>query len=211
MPQVRFPYAEYAHEFSFSLNIALCAKFAASSSFRWNWELGYWDTINRYLHLHPHNSTGYWIAFFFFAFVAALFLFFLLRISSYARLTQELLGTVAGIASISAMPASWLYARHLSPQLPGLPNPPRSLLLLEVGVILVFTFLLLFWWHRTPAQSISVLLVHLCFWTWLFVGGWRFWRDPFKVVFPFVGFLSSVTWIVYLSERKIQEEAASTV
>ena len=189
VPKACFPYAQYAHEFSFSLNIALCAKFAASSSFRWNSELGFWEIINRYLHLHPHSDAGYWIAFFFFAFVAALFLCFLLRISSHARLTQELLRTVAGIASISAVPACWLYTTQLSPQPHGLPDPPRNLLFLEVGVILVFTFLLLFWWHRTASQSISVLLVHFGFWTWLFVGGWRFWRDPFKVVFPLVGFL----------------------
>lgn len=137
-------YLRYAHEFLFSLNIALVAKLQGNQKpnrfFFWvdTGESSLQSKLNSHLHLHPHSPIGANLAFVVLALGMALCLFLLLRVLSSTVLVGRFLRSAAGIVSLLFLPVSWLCVTQLIPVLPPLPNPPHTLLVLELLAVSAF-------------------------------------------------------------------------
>jgi hypothetical protein len=175
----------YTHEFLFSLNLTLLSALKLSVFY---FPYGIQHMINGYLHLHPHSGVGAWTVLLTSALVLALCIFFLLRLLASTSIAEQFLRSIAGIVSLIAMPALWLYYTHLSGQLPGLPDLPRALLLIElVAAIVCATLYLRGKWPVPGWGSIVLLFVHYGFWSWVCFG-FIFFLHP-DLIFPWRGYV----------------------
>jgi hypothetical protein len=188
----------YLHEFLFSLNIALVVRWKSAATSLSPLEPNLQFRINGALHLQPNSHFGGYAAFFALVLVVALSIFTVLRLFSRTRLAEEVLGSIAGPVSLVALPVCWLYVTYLFPLPRGLPNPPRAGLFIELAGATVCAVLYL--WEKRPFlgwKEFALLLLHFCFWGWLFLGGFYFWRSPIKLIFPLAGFCSCLVWAKY--------------
>jgi hypothetical protein len=192
---------KYLHEFLFSLNIALVIRWKSAAASLSPLEPTLQFRINGALHLQPNSHFGGYAAFFAIVLVVALSIFTVLRLFSRTLLAKEALRSIAGPVSLVALPACWLYVTYLLPLPRGLPNPPRAGLFIELAAATVCAVLYL--WEKRPFlgwKRISLLLLHFCFWGWLFLGGFYFWRLPIQLIFPLAGFCSCLAWAKYVVE-----------
>ncbi len=204
----------HLHEFIFSFNLALVVTWARNQTAAHFWgvpsHLQFW--INDHLHLPPHSGIGGYAAFLLSALEQALCIFVLLRLLSSTSLAREALSSVAGLASMTALPAFWLDFTHRFPQPLTLPNPPRFWLFFELAAALACILLYRFAkWPLAGWGSVMLLILHHGFWGWLFLGGPYFWLVPFQSLFPIVGLFSSLAWGLYVSEQRRQEQVAHPV
>lgn len=200
-----------AHEFLFSLNLGLVARLVMAYANYYHTEATLKLWFNRKLGLHPHSDVGGNAAFLLLALEITLSILLLLRVFSRTSAIRAFLQYVAGIVSALALPFSWLYGAHLYEPLPGAPNPPHALLLLELAAVTVCAVLyLLSMWPLPGWGGVLLLLLHYGFWGWLFLGGPYFWLDPFKLLFPLTGLCSSLVWGQYVSAQR-QPEALGTM
>src|SRR5258708_17689072 len=193
-----------AHEFLFSLNIALLAELQGNQkpnklfSFLDSIEFRIQTRINAYLNLHPHSHVGGYTAFFALSLALALCIFFLLRISLRNFLVKEFLRSVAGFISLLALPISWFYVTQVLGPVPFSLNLPRPWLISELMLIIGCAVLyLLAKWPLPKWSGVLLLALHFGFWGWLALGPY-FWRYPFWAVFPMAGFCSSLAWGYYV-------------
>jgi len=202
------PNVRYFHEIMFSLNVAFAMMVgvfeigppsAVSALFRME------ISIQTFLPLRRTDvHLGHW-AFFLPAMVLALCIWISLRLCSHTRLTQELLRTVAGFASLTAPAACWLCISYIERRRYGW-NPLHAIQTYELVVVLVFLSLYLAkkwpipWWG-----SVLILSFHFTFWFWQF--------GPFSLLMgypgllglePFIGLNSTVAWVLYI--RRLQRE-----
>lgn len=196
-------YLHFLHDSLFSLNIALVVRLANAQTSLFSLEPNLQFRINGAFGLNPHSNVGGYSAFFLVAVSLALGILALLWVFSRARFVGEAILSVSGTVSLVALPVGWLYVTHISPVLPGLPNPPRAALLLELAAVIVCSVLYLLARRSYPIWSaVLVLVLHFALWGWLLLGGWDFWLAPIKLVFPFVGFCSCLAWGGYVALRR---------
>ncbi len=202
-------YIRYAHEFLFSLNVALVAKLEGNQepnrlfSFFDSGEISLQSKINGFLHLHPHHAVGANTAFLILALGMALCIFLVLRIASRTRVTEQLVRTAAGIVSLLVLPIAWLSVTNLLGAASGLPNPSHPLLWLELLIVTVCAVLYLdARWPFPQWFGLLLLAVHFGFWNWIVSGGQYFWRDPFRLAFPLAGFAATVLWALYVANSR---------
>jgi hypothetical protein len=191
-------YFRFAYEFLVSLNVALIIRWqSAQTSFSsLESNLQFW--INGQLRLHPHSSIGKNSAFFLMALPLTLGIFVLLRLASVSPIVRKALYRINGAVSLLALPAGWLYVTHNLPVLPGMLDPPRAALFVELAAVVVcYIFYLKTKWQRPDWISFLLLILHFGFWGWLFLGGAYFWLAPFQLIFPIVGLCSCLAWAIY--------------
>jgi hypothetical protein len=192
-------FKRYVLECLFSLNIALCVRLANARTSFSSLEPSLKWRINSLLHLQPHSSVGGYSAFFAVALALTLGMLAILRLCSRAVLAEKLLRSVAGIASLAALPVSWLYVTHTIPVVPP-GNLQSAWPLLELGVAIgCMVLYLIMRWPFPHWISILFLALHFGFWTWLSLGGLYFWRAPIELVFPTAGFCACLAWGRYVA------------
>ena len=193
-------------EFFVSLNIALAVIWEKSTLSPFSLEMHLQYRINGYLHLHPHSNVGGFMVMFGLALGLALCIVLVLRLLSGTLVVKEFLRSFAGIISLIAMPASWLYVNyaleHLPiPAAPGIQELSLYWPLFESAVAVVCAMLFLYGkWPIPPWGSIVLLGLHWCFWGWRLFGPF-FWARPPFLIFPIVGFCSSLIWGLYVSSQ----------
>lgn len=213
-------YLRYAYELLFSLNVALVGRLAEIEYPLWGFR--YWGileyrlefAIERHIYNYSHPNSRFvpkdvegHSAFLFLTLGAALCIFLLLRLFSHTRLAKELLRSVAGIVSLLALPAYWLYVRHLYPNRPDLPNPPRAWLFLELAVAIAAALSYMRGKWRLPDWTGAALVIlHHVFWGWLFLGGLYFWHAPFESLFPAVSLCASLAWALYVKPPVVESD-----
>lgn len=196
-------YLRFVRDSLFSLNIALVIRLANAQTSLTSLEANLQFRINGAFGLNPHSNVGGNSAFFLVAFGLALGIFALVWAFSRTRFVGEALCSVSGAVSLVALPVGWLYVTHVFPVLPGLPNPPRAALLLELAAVIMCSVLYLrARWSYPTWSAILVLVLHFGLWGWLLLGGWDFWLAPIKLVFPFVSFCSCVAWGGYVAVKR---------
>jgi hypothetical protein len=196
----------YAHEALFSINAGMIIKLfrnltlgrssigAADVRLEQNLQWG----INTHIHRFPQSSVGGYAAFTLLALIAAGTIFVVLRLFSLIRLEDRFLRLCAGLLSAILLPTCWLYVSALNPPPRGLPSPPLVLLAFELGCIVSWILLYLRYKPGPNWFNIALLALHFVFWGWLLLGGPFFWRDPFKCIFPAMGFASVFAWSLYV-------------
>ena len=196
--------------FSFSSGLLLEWLQQATSLSPWNLRVQLW--IARHLRFLPPHDVSSKVEFLDQAVAFSLCVFLVVRLLSIKAITARLSSKALAVISAVLFPACWLYVTHLSPQLPGLANPPRSLLLLEIAAVLLCSFTFLSSRRQMPTWAgVAIFLLHFSFWTWLFLGGPYFWRDPFKLMFPLTGLLSSLAWMFYFRGGTTQNRSQLAV
>lgn len=121
-----------------------------------------------------------------------------LRLSSTTRLTSEILQSVAGIATILALPVFWFYVSQQGGWSLGWRD---ATWLVEVAVALLCV--LLFLYQRFPVQGwLCVLLVmgHYAFWFWIREN--IFLASSAGPIAPIIGFFSTLAWGVYVKSLR---------
>ncbi|SRR5216683_2577431 len=204
---MRTSYLRYLHEFFFSLNIALVAKLEGNQkpnkffSLLESGESSLRLRINTYLHMHPHSDIGGNTAFLALTLGLALCIFLLLRISSRTSLTKKLL-QLAGLVSLFALPASWLYVTQFVGSTTPSANLLRGLLLPELLAATICGAVYMY--GRWPLQvwgSVALLVLHFSYWDAVCFGPY-FWRAPFQSLFAIAGLCSSLVWGLYISDQR---------
>jgi|HubBroStandDraft_6_1064221.scaffolds.fasta_scaffold01726_14 hypothetical protein len=190
-------------EFLFSLNIALLFVLVRSMVRVLPWQDTLQFRINGFFDLHPHSRVGAYGSVFGIAFVLALCIFLVLRLFSFIFVGDLFLRFVVGFVSVFALPVAWLDVSQ-SGGLPSyFPSPSHIWLLVELGATFVFiSFYLLKKWVPLLWVAIAWLILHFSFWSWIFFdANFRIFLVPSRLIFPLVGFLSSVTWGLYVSKQ----------
>jgi hypothetical protein len=201
-------FIRYAYEFLFALNIGLVVRWVMAQANYFESELKIQVWLSAHLHLHPHSQLAGHIAFVLLALEIALAAFVLLEIASYISSPHALPLSIAGIASLIALPLGWVYAARLREPPPGLPTLSNIWLNVElIGTILCAILYILKKWPLPKWAGILLIVLHFALWAWLFPVG-AFWLDPFQSVFPLVGLCSSLAWALYLSDRLPHETDA---
>lgn len=192
----------YAHQAFLSLNLGLILKLAMSQQSRFTWESTIWPKFNAYFQLHPHDPTGYWIAFFTMALALSLAIFLLLHALLHLFEAEEAILSVVGISSLFALPIMWLYQSYYKSSVPSLPHPPGVLLFVELAATAACSvaYLNQLWPPSTWMIGLA-LVIHFSFWAWLFLGGVYFWRAPAQSVFPIVSMCSASAWVLYIKYK----------
>lgn len=192
-------YLRFTHELLFSLNIALVLVLARTFVTPFSTLERLAHAINRRLHFPLHSNVGGYAALFTLGAALACCMVLLLHISRNTWLTKQVLHSLAGVASLTALPICWLYVSYVMQQ-PSVSSNLRLWLLSElaVAVVAVVLFLLSKWF--LPAWINAVLLtLHFALWAWAFFGGTYFVRYPSRLIFPVVGLLSVLVWGLYVS------------
>jgi len=186
------------HEVLFSLNIAFAFILKQSLTSPFFLELRLQYRINGYLNLPAHNNTGGYLATAALAVGLALCIFLGLQFLLYvnASLTTGFL-RFGGVVSLVALPACWFYV------LPAIRRPPigiESLALPVAEVVIAVALAVLYlsakWWIP---DSVGVVFLVLHNWFW---GRQFFERGSIYfpwLIFPLVGFLSSLVWAMYVA------------
>ena len=191
------------HELLFSLNIAVLVliEHDVTSNPELETRISVW--INARLHRPLDSVMGSHPAFLSIALLFAFCLFALLRATSATIVTKVIVRIAAGFLSLILLPTFWL-CHHRVPPLPGLPNPPQNLLVLELGVIAACAVVYLLWEQVPNWLSVMIVVTHFVLWGWLFLGFPQFWFAPFMSLFPLVGLSSSLAWVAYISASQQQ-------
>src|SRR5665213_27102 len=191
-------------EILFSLNVALVAKLQGNqrpNRFFSTLEAGQLNlqlVINRNLHIIPHSSVGGYLAFYAYALLWTLVLYIMIRYFSQTRLATALDQPLEGIISLVGLPVSWLYVGTA----PTLPNPPHSLLILELIFVTVCALLYSFSKLSLPIWgTVLMLAFHFALWGWLLLGGPYFWFSPLRTVVAVAGFTASLAWAVFVRAK----------
>lgn len=203
----------YVHEFLFALNIALVAQLEGNQKPNRVFGLLEWGEIRlqlriaERLNLHPHSYFASNVAFVICSLASALVMFLLLRLASRTLVTQRLL-RFAGILSLVALPASWLYSTYLI----GwwfIVLPTRLLLLLIAELLLATVCGIAYLYGKWPLPAwanIILALVHFAFIQTVCFGPY-FWLGPnLQPIVTFAGFFSTIAWGVYISPCPLRQE-----
>lgn len=195
----------FAHLVLFSLNLGLILKLEGNQrpnrlfSFFDFGEIDLKDRINGALHLHPHHAVGGDVAFLLLAVSLAVVIFLVIGLSSKIRFIDQLFRLTAGIISLTALSVAWLIVANVLGITAPLPNPPRALLSVELCAVVLCAVAYLNDKWPIPAWITVVLLgLHFGYWNWIVSGGSYFWRDPFRLIFPLIGFLATLLWGMYV-------------
>ena len=202
--------SRYTHEIFLSLNLGFMLKLAMSEEPRPSitWESTMWPKLNSYLHLHPHDSLGFWIGFFAVALVLTLIIFLVLETVLRFSGREDTILSAAGISSLFLFPTLCLYQNYYRNPVPTLPHPSGILLSVELAAILACSICYLQKWLGGPRIIILVILIHFAFWGWLYLGGAYFWRAPAQSVFPAIGLCSALAWVSYLYKERNRANGA---
>jgi hypothetical protein len=189
------------------LNVAFALILKQSLTSSFFLEMGLQYRINAYLHLHPHNTTGGYLATLGLALGLALCIFLGLQLLRYVSppLMNEFL-RLGGVLSLLALPACWFYVfRATERRMDGIES--RAWLMVEVGIVTVLAFLHLFASWRIPSWvGVVFLILHNWFWGWQFFGRGAILYTP-ALIFPLLGFCSSLAWAIYVAhERQVLNE-----
>lgn len=168
--------------------------------------------VYRYAHILPDLKTvrvpkdsytsGYF-AFLVLATALALCIWALLRVLRHARLTSEILRSVAEIVALAAAPVWWFCATYSASRRDGW-NPFTAVQFYEVVLVLVCAILYLSGkWPIPEWGSILIVLVHYGFWFWQF-GPYPFFMGYGGPVAPAMGLCSTLAWVFYV--RGIERE-----
>jgi hypothetical protein len=186
--------------FLFAMNIALVIRLEQAQISLSSLESNTKFRINAMLDLDPHSKVGGNTAFLALAVGIGLATWLLLWAVSWNTVVRQLLRSIAGVGSLVALPVAWLYIAHRHGVPAGLPNPPSAVLYLELAAATVCSILYLLSIWRLPVwSSIALLGVHFVLWGWLLLGGPYFWLMPVELLFPLVGFSSSLAWGIYVA------------
>jgi hypothetical protein len=193
------PYSEIANDFLFSFNIVLLDRLINAntlSSVGPELQLH----INNALGLDPDAYVGGYIAFVVFALGIAVVLCGILWTA--ASFVSTVVRLPYGIVSIAALPVVWI-SNAISHRIwPGLPNPPKGWLLLEVSAVVISSVLFLVKrWPLPNWATLTLLCLHFALWGWLFMGGVHVWLAPAKLIFPLASLASCIAWGIYVARR----------
>lgn len=196
----------YIHEILFCLNLALVLKLEGNQkpnkffSFFESGESLLQSKINASLQLHPHHAFGANLAFLLLALVLASLLFVVVRVLITSSFLNNVFHSTAGVISLIALPAGWLWVSGLIGIGVPLPNPPRWALYLELSAVAACAVLYFAGkWVLPSWLTITLLAVHFGYWDFLVSRGPYFWRDPFRLIFPLTGFLATLVWGIHVS------------
>ena len=196
----------YIHQILFCLNLALVLKLEGNQkpnkffSFFESGESPLKSKINASLQLHPHHSFGANLAFLLLALVITLLLFIVLRILLTSSFLKNVFQSTAGVISLIALPAGWLWVSRLIGIGEPFPNGPRWALYLELSAVAACAVLYFAGkWVLPSWLTVTLLAVHFGCWDFLLSGGPYFWRDPFRLIFPLAGFFATFSWGIHLS------------
>lgn len=194
----RFWSLRLVHVFLLSLNISLAVGIASAQTSFSTLEMKLQFEVNVLFRAHPHSNIGGYTAFLALCVGLAFGISAVLWLFSGTVLVKELLRSISGILSLLALPMCWLYIAQLFPVPPGLPDPSRLALLMELAVVMTFALLYLRRTWRIPDwASVTLLTLHFILWGWLLIGGVFVWREPIELVFLLVGFCSCIVWGIY--------------
>lgn len=204
--------ARYSHEVLFATNLAFVVVLAKATTSFFEVEEALQYRINALLHLPPHSNTGGYTAISVLALALGACIFVLLRTFYRTALSRITLRYIAGGTSLLGLPLYWLYDNHLFPSLTGNPNPPKLILVFELVAAVALALFFLLRSAVIPGWTwICLLMIHFCFWGWLFIGNPNFWVVPFECLFPALGLASAVAWGNYVSRQRLQQVSDSTV
>lgn len=193
-------YVGVAFEALFSVNTALLAKLVGITIFPFPFassELYIKWRMNSWFHLPPHSDIGGNTAFFILSLAQALLIFVLLRLLSKTSIAHAWLRFALGIVSLLAFPIAWFYVTYLVGQDPQRLDPQRSVLVLELVVAMTCAVLYLYKKWPFPAWgNVALLVLHFYFWGWMYFG-YRFPLYRSRLIFPAVGFCSTLAWSFY--------------
>ena len=199
-----------AHELLFCLNLALVLKLEGNQKLsRLTPLLDFGEStiqlkVNHYLRLHPDDSFGANLAFLLLALVFAVLMFVLLRILLASSSIRRAFQAVAGVISLIALPLGWFWVAATVGISPPFSNPPHVLLYLELLAAAVCAGAYLIGkWPLPSWVTIALLTAHFAYWDFLVSGGPYFWRNPFRLLFPIVGFLAVLTWGMDVSRSRV--------
>lgn len=192
---------EASNDLLFCLNLALIVRLVNVQTSLSSLEPNVTFWINSALGLTPQAYLGSYTAFFLIAAGLAFIMYAILRLLiSYVSVVFRF---SYGFVALIALPLIWLAHATIHEVLPGLPNPPHGWLLVELSAALVCSILFFCGQWPLPSWAGFILIAtHFVLWGWLFMGGLYFWLAPVKLLFPLVGFLSCITWSVYVLRRQ---------
>jgi len=180
------------YEIAFSLNLALVVKFVDVNSSLSSLDPALKLKFNALFGISLHSDVGGYLAFFTLASALGVAIFVVVRVVSYAPRGEESFMWGSGPVSLIAWPTSWLYITRAFPALVGVARP---WLVTELTAAVCFTVFYVA--KRRPIlQWVGALLLaaHFGLWTRLVYGGPYFWRAPFSLVFPAVGYCACLAW-----------------
>lgn len=153
--------------------------------------------------------------------VSALSLFLLLRLSAHFSLATEPLRIIGGIVAVAGFPITFVYARRA-----------YSLLLIEVVLALVCTYLYLYRHRPSKAYwAVLLLVLHSAFWSWcawamrhypplgdpaalaivplLWPGAklTRLTTEVPELIYPWLGFLATLAWVSMSDSKPVRPKS----
>jgi hypothetical protein len=217
----RANYLRYAHEFLFSLNLALASNLTGEPRLFWGFfhlsVIGFKlkFAIEQYIYHYKYPNSQFApkdiegnAAFLIFTFCLALCIFLFFRFLAETAVAKHLLYSVAGFTSILSLPILTLYLNDWNRRPPDLASARPFLLALELIVAVTGILLFLLGKWRPGWSGPLLLILHCVYWGWLFLGGPYFWLAPFQSLFPATALCASLVWGLYVSTSGASEFAA---
>ena len=193
------------NDFFFLLNLVLFYSLAEIQrlSYLGSFESKLKGMLNTFLHLDLHNELGGLLAFYSVVLFGAGVLFLLLRFVPTSNVLARIPYYCAGIVALSSLPSFLLWeASKYDTSL----HVPSAFVWAELLVALICASLFMTSYLRAPSLLILTLtILHFGFWSWLFLDGPYFWRQPSKLVFPFVSLVSTLIWVKYLQASSAKQ------
>ena len=197
---------QHIHEATFSLNLAFVAMglvfvYASDAVILSLDQLEF--SVNKFLHIRQTDFLrGYW-EFFLPGMVLALCVWRLLRLSSRAQLTREILRWVGGVTALVAVPAYWLCMTYSATRRYGW-NPFHAVQPYELVLVLIWASLYLRGKLPIPCwENVLAISLHYGFWLWQF---WPLFLTLFTgyggsaAAASIVGFGASLAWVLYVRQ-----------
>ena len=189
----------YFHEALFAFNVAL---FSMTVAFEKSPELAapfsrMESSLNVLLGIRQTDYIRGYFALLVPSLILGSVLWAVLRFFGQARLSQEILRSVAGLVALFALPAFWIYAFQRYGWPFGWPyrGAPFELIAAFIGALLLMTRRQQF----PPWIALLFLSGHYIF-LWLFIGGNAAMPNYAGPIAPVLSFCSAVLWTVYIAQ-----------
>lgn len=203
----------YAYEAAFAVNLCFLARYASdeTTGFLSRFDLVSIGTLHHYIDMHLYGEMRDlvpWEAVYVVAVIQAMILFAILATITKTAFIRKALSFVAGPVSVLALPALWLSIISPWSIQTLLPNPPHVWLSIEIAAAVALTTAYIISRRLLPGWSaITLAALHFALWGWLFLGNPYFWLNPPMCIFPVAGFISVVTWGLYLKSSPVTMSA----